>query len=375
VNLKEIRRKKGSLSIQVYFGLAPASFLVGVVCLTVLARLGNHVTAMFRKYEIMATKSKAKLASKSKVTAKVKIVKKPVAKKTPAKKAVVKKVAAKKAPAKKPVAKKVVAKKVAPKVVAKKAPAKKLVAKKVAPKAAAKPVLKMVAKKPEPKKAVPPAPKAVMKPMLDTRKTLDRAPSHANKAPISSVGRQQQQNGRTMFVVPPQATNGRKNFTVGEFVVYPTHGVGKIMGHEVEKIGDHELKVFVISFEKDKMTLRVPVGRAEAAGLRSISSNDQIGKALATLKGRAKIARGMWSRRAQEYEAKINSGNLVAIAEVVRDLHKNVDQSERSYSERMIYETAMHRLCGEVAASERVEVKDAQDRLLKVLRKQAAMAA
>jgi len=154
--------------------------------------------------------------------------------------------------------------------------------------------------------------------------------------------------------------------------VYPTHGVGKILGLEVEKIGDYELKVFVIAFEKDKMTLRVPVGRAEAAGLRSISPADQITKAITTLKGRAKIARGMWSRRAQEYEAKINSGNLIQIAEVVRDLHKNVDQSERSYSERMIYETAMHRLCGEVAASERVDIKDAQDKLLKVLRKQAA---
>ena len=158
-------------------------------------------------------------------------------------------------------------------------------------------------------------------------------------------------------------------------MVYPTHGVGKILGHEVEKIGDFELKVFVIAFEKDKMTLRVPVGRAEAAGLRSISSNDQITRALSTLKGRAKIARGMWSRRAQEYEAKINSGNLVAIAEVVRDLHKNVDQSERSYSERMIYETALHRLSGEVAASEQVDIKSAQDKLLVVLRKQAAMAA
>ncbi|MFN9002819.1 MAG: CarD family transcriptional regulator, partial [Alphaproteobacteria bacterium] len=117
---------------------------------------------------------------------------------------------------------------------------------------------------------------------------------------------------------------------------------------------------------------RVPVSRAEAAGLRSISPDDQITRAISTLKGRAKIARGMWSRRAQEYEAKINSGNLVQIAEVVRDLHKNVDQSERSYSERMIYETAMHRLVGEVAASERVDVKSAHDRLLKVLRKQAA---
>lgn len=164
----------------------------------------------------------------------------------------------------------------------------------------------------------------------------------------------------------------KKGFAVNEYVVYPTHGVGKILGLESEKIGEYELKVFVIAFEKDKMILRVPVGRAEAAGLRSISPMDQINRALATLKGRAKIARGMWSRRAQEYEAKINSGNLVQIAEVVRDLHKNVDQSERSYSERMIYETAMHRLCGEVAASERVDIKIAQDKLLKVLRKQAA---
>ena len=175
--------------------------------------------------------------------------------------------------------------------------------------------------------------------------------------------------------VAPQPTGRKMNFAVGEYVVYPTHGVGKILGHESEKIGDFELKVFVIAFEKDKMTLRVPVGRAEAAGLRSISTNDQITKALSTLKGRAKIARGMWSRRAQEYEAKINSGNLVAIAEVVRDLHKNVDQSERSYSERMIYETALHRLSGEVAASEQVDVKSAQDKLLVVLRKQAALAA
>lgn len=302
----------------------------------------------------MATKSN----KKSKVKAKA--VKKPLAKKTAAKKVVAKKAPAKKVAAKKTVAKKAPAKKVAAKIVAKKAPAKKPVLKAVKP--AAKPVAKPVAK-------VTP-----VKSVVDTRKTLDRAPVQANKAPLNTVARPN--GGRNIFVVPPQPSNGKKNnFAVGEYVVYPTHGVGKIMGHESEKIGDYELKVFVIAFEKDKMTLRVPVGRAEAAGLRSISSNDQIGKALATLKGRAKIARGMWSRRAQEYEAKINSGNLVAIAEVVRDLHKNVDQSERSYSERMIYETAMHRLCGEVAASEKVDIKDAQDRLLKVLRKQAAMAA
>lgn len=306
----------------------------------------------------MATKSKLK--TKAKVNTKAKTAKKPV------KKTATKKPVAKKAPAKKPVAKKAPAKK----PVAKK-PVVKAVAKKPAAKVAAKPAMKLVAKKPEPKKPVAVTP---VKSAVDTRKTFDRAPTQQNKAPISSVGRMTQQNGRTVFVVPPQAST-KKNLGVGEYVVYPTHGVGKIVGIEVEKIGEYELKVFVIGFDKDKMTLRVPVGRAEAAGLRAISSNDQISKALATLKTRAKIARGMWSRRAQEYEAKINSGNLIAIAEVVRDLHKNVDQSERSYSERMIYETAMHRLCGEVAASEKVDVKDAQERLLKVLRKQAAMAA
>lgn len=262
------------------------------------------------------------------------------------------KVKAKKAPAKavkKAASKKTAPKKVAKKVVAKK-PVAKLVAKKAAPKAVAKKVMKPVVKAAAPK--------------LDTRKTLDRAPQV--KAPMATVAKPEAKAPVT--AVAKKAAS----FGVNEYVVYPTHGVGKILGLEVEKIGDYELKVFVISFEKDKMTLRVPVGRAEAAGLRAISPNDQITRAITTLKGRAKIARGMWSRRAQEYEAKINSGNLIQIAEVVRDLHKNVDQSERSYSERMIYETAMHRLCGEVAAFERVDIKDAQDKLLKVLRKQAA---
>jgi CarD family transcriptional regulator len=315
----------------------------------------------------MATKTKAKVKSKTLVkSTKVKAKTKPAAKAKPvaakAKKTVaVKKAAPSKKPAAKAVAKKMVAKKATAKAMPKKPVAKKAVSSKPAVKAVAKPTMKMVEK-------------MVAKP-VDSRKTLDRAPAPANKAPIATVGSRPQ---RPAYVVPAsqQPQNPKKNnFAVGEYVVYPTHGVGKIMGHESEKIGDYELKVFVIAFEKDKMTLRVPTGRAEAAGLRSISPNDQISRAISTLKGRAKIARGMWSRRAQEYEAKINSGNLIAIAEVVRDLHKNVDQSERSYSERMIYETAMHRLCGEVAASEKVDIKLAQDRLLKVLRKQAAEAA
>jgi CarD family transcriptional regulator len=165
-------------------------------------------------------------------------------------------------------------------------------------------------------------------------------------------------------------TEGKTDFRVGNYVVYPTHGVGRIAAEETQQIGDISLKVFVIAFEKDKMTLRVPVTRALAAGLRNISSNTQMEKAFVTLKGKARPSKGMWSRRAQEYEAKINSGSLISVAEVVRDLHKNVDQAERSYSERMIYESAFNRLVGELAAAEKLDTKTATEKLVKVLRQQ-----
>jgi CarD family transcriptional regulator len=164
----------------------------------------------------------------------------------------------------------------------------------------------------------------------------------------------------------------KANYKVGDYVVYPTHGVGKIVGEETQEIAGATLKLLVIEFEKQKMTLRVPMHRAEAAGLRNISSIDQIEKAFETLMSKARTSRGMWSRRAQEYETKINSGSLISVAEVVRDLHKNVDQSERSYSERMIYETAFDRLAGELAAAKQINTHEATDALLEVLKKQAA---
>ena len=163
-------------------------------------------------------------------------------------------------------------------------------------------------------------------------------------------------------------------YKVGNYVVYPTHGVGKIMAEETQMIGDIELRMLVISFEKDKMTLRVPLSRASAAGLRPVSSVEQMKKVFVTLKSRARTSRGMWSRRAQEYETKINSGNIHFIAEVVRDLHQNVDQSERSYSERMIYESALSRLVGELAACEGTDYKTATDKLMKLLRSKIAAA-
>jgi CarD family transcriptional regulator len=248
---------------------------------------------------------------------------------------------AKKAVAKKPVAKKPVAKKAA----VKKPVAKKPVAKKAVP-AKKAPVAKIVAKKPVAIQAAKPV--AVAKPVA--AKPLVAQPAAK--------------------VVPAQ----KASYKVGNYVVYPTHGVGRIMAEETQMIGEIELRMLVISFEKDKMTLRVPVHRATAAGLRPISSNDQMKKVFITLKSRARTSRGMWSRRAQEYEAKINSGNIIYIAEVVRDLHQNVDQSERSYSERMIYESALARLVGELAASEATDHKTATDKLMKLLRAKIAAA-
>ncbi len=142
----------------------------------------------------------------------------------------------------------------------------------------------------------------------------------------------------------------KSEFRPNDFVVYPAHGVGQIVSIESQEIAGIELEMFVISFEKDKMTLRVPTHKATEIGMRGLSSPDVVSRAMTTLKGKAKAKRAMWSRRAQEYEQKINSGDLIAIAEVVRDLHRTDDQREQSYSERQLYEAALERLTREVAA-------------------------
>jgi len=142
----------------------------------------------------------------------------------------------------------------------------------------------------------------------------------------------------------------KSEFRPDDYVVYPAHGVGQIVSIEEQDVAGIKLELFVISFEKDKMTLRVPTSKATEIGMRSLSSPDIILKAMGTLKGKAKVKKAMWSRRAQEYEQKINSGDLIAIAEVVRDLHRSDDQREQSYSERQLYEAALERLTREVAA-------------------------
>ncbi|HXA71711.1 MAG TPA: CarD family transcriptional regulator [Stellaceae bacterium] len=156
-------------------------------------------------------------------------------------------------------------------------------------------------------------------------------------------------------------------FATGDFVVYPTHGVGKINAVEVQEIAGHTLNVFVISFEKDRMTLRVPIGKAKGSGLRRLSTRKEMDAALAKLKGRSKARRTMWSRRAQEYEAKINSGDPASIAEVVRDLYRNVGQPEQSYSERQIYQAALDRLVREFAAVEKIDETTAVQRVEQML--------
>lgn len=162
-------------------------------------------------------------------------------------------------------------------------------------------------------------------------------------------------------------------FKVGQRVVYPSHGVGEIIDIEHQSIADTKLEVYVISFSDEKMTLRVPVSRASASGLRCLSNKSAIDKVYDILSGKAKRGNKMWSRRAQEYEAKINSGEIESIAEVVRDLYKNVD-NDRSYSERTIYESALNRLATEIAALDGIDVTKSREKLIDLLKEKLVAA-
>ena len=164
----------------------------------------------------------------------------------------------------------------------------------------------------------------------------------------------------------------KSEFRPNEYVVYPAHGVGQIVSIEEQEIAGISMELFVVSFEKDKMMLRVPTAKATEIGMRSLSSPDVIEQAMKTLRGKAKVKRAMWSRRAQEYEQKINSGDLIAIAEVVRDLHRNDTDREQSYSERQLYEAALERLTREMAAVADGDESAAAKRVDEVLISRAA---
>jgi CarD family transcriptional regulator len=174
---------------------------------------------------------------------------------------------------------------------------------------------------------------------------------------------------------PKKVLTQRQGFKTNEFVVYPAHGVGQILAIEDQEIAGAKLELFVINFMKDKMTLRVPTAKVANVGMRKLSEPALVKRALETLKGRARVKRTMWSRRAQEYEAKINSGDIVAIAEVVRDLYRSESQPEQSYSERQLYEAALDRLSREIAVVQHVTeteaVKEIETQLAKSPRRGA----
>jgi CarD family transcriptional regulator len=191
----------------------------------------------------------------------------------------------------------------------------------------------------------------------------------APKAPVKPVA------AAPRVEEPKKVVTQRQGFKANEFVVYPAHGVGQILAIEEQEIAGAKLELFVINFMKDKMTLRVPTAKVANVGMRKLSEPALVKKALETLKGRARVKRTMWSRRAQEYEAKINSGDIVAIAEVVRDLYRSESQPEQSYSERQLYEAALDRLSREIAvvqhSTETEAVKEIESQLAKSPRRGA----
>ena len=199
-----------------------------------------------------------------------------------------------------------------------------------------------------------------------TAKTATKAPARPSAKPVAPAPRVEEKKVLTQ----------RQGFKTNEFVVYPAHGVGQILAIEEQEIAGARLELFVINFIKDKMTLRVPTAKVANVGMRKLSEPALVKKALETLKGRARVKRTMWSRRAQEYEAKINSGDIVAIAEVVRDLYRSESQPEQSYSERQLYEAALDRLSREIAvvqhATETEAIKEIEAQLAKSPRRGAA---
>jgi CarD family transcriptional regulator, regulator of rRNA transcription len=306
-----------------------------------------------------AKAKKAAVKTKPKAAAK-KTAAKPAAKKTATKKAAApKKPAAKKA-APKAAAKKAAPKKAAPKAAAKKAApktaAKKTTAKKAAPKTAA---AKKAAAKKAAKLEVVPEKKVPRTTPIVARPAKVVIPEPASIRPIPKA--------EPKVTATPDPRPSKLSFKNKEYVVYPSHGVGQITSVERQEVAGHELELYVITFAKDKMTLRVPTNKSEAVGMRKLSEPKVITQAIDTLKGKAKVKRTMWSRRAQEYEAKINSGDLILIAEVVRDLYRSDKQPEQSYSERQLFEAAIDRMAREVAAADNMDDAAAVTRLETVL--------
>ena len=340
---------------------------------------------MIRKSETALMSKKNKAASKPVASKNSKAGAAAKSKKVQAKAAKTKANATKRAPANKPAAHKgkaakvVAAKRVIKPIAATAAAAKrKLVQAKGKPAApiktaTKKPVVSVVAAKSAPAnvaaaartmpfRATPANPAAARSvPAAVAKQSAQRisAPVATKPAPVRVIDPRAQM----MAAAAKKPVSTRHGFRINESIVYPAHGVGRIVGIEEQEIAGMALELFVITFEKDKMTLRVPTGKLQSVGMRKLADDSIVKRAMETLKGRARIKRTMWSRRAQEYEAKINSGDPVSIAEVVRDLHRNVGQPDQSFSERQIYEAARDRLACELAAVERTDVDAATEKL------------
>jgi CarD family transcriptional regulator len=202
-----------------------------------------------------------------------------------------------------------------------------------------------------------------------------RAPGQKLTSPVQPVTpkaiAEKAAAARQVIAAQKKPVNQRHGFKTNEFIVYPAHGVGRIIGIEEQEIAGMSLELFVINFEKEKLTLRVPTGKLQSVGMRKLAEEPIVKKAMETLKGRARVKRTMWSRRAQEYVAKINSGDLISIAEVVRDLYRSEAQPEQSYSERQLYEDALDRMAREIAAVEKLDERGAVQRITEILSKSA----
>ncbi len=262
---------------------------------------------------------------------------------------------------------------------AKKAPAASVKVKAKAATAKAAPKLKLKAKvaaKPAPKAAPKPVAKAAAKPAIKpaAKPVAVKAPAVAAKPVIAPVAAAP----KPAVAAKPAAASAPKkiNFKIGELVVYPAHGVGRITNVEEQEIAGTKLELYIVDFEKEKLRLKVPTNRAEQKGMRHLADRSLIEQAMKVIRGRARIKRTMWSRRAQEYDAKINSGDVIAVAEVIRDLYRSDRQPEQSYSERQLFEQALARFARELAAVRKVDedqcIRELEDFLARNAKRGAA---
>jgi CarD family transcriptional regulator len=320
------------------------------------------------KKTIKASATKKKTSIKKPIKKLVKKVAQKIVKKPAAK--VVKKVAPKKKVA-------IKSKKVAPKKIkAVKKPAKKIskkavkkpVSKKKAPKIQPKKVIKTkkeIAKKPTKVKTLPKIKekdltkvkhgtmlaKSILAKTGDKKIEVEKPVERKNDAPQKAIFTKKLEN------------RFKATFKADDYAVYPSHGIGKIVDIEKTLVLGQDLSCYLMYFEKEKLTIKIPMNSAEKIGLRHLISKSQMDEVFSILRSGVKKLKGMWSRRAQEYETKINSGDIMLLAEVLRDLTRDIEDGERSYSERIIYETAINRLASEYSAIYGIDFEEAKDKV------------